>query len=461
MYNDTIASIATAIAPSGIGIIRVSGDKSIEIVDQIFRSATPGKNLQNVLSHTINYGHIVMPQTEDVVDEVLISVMKGPKSFTKEDVIEINCHGGVIVLENVLKLVLSHGARLAEPGEFTKRAFLNGRIDLSQAEAVVDIINSKTQLSLKSSVHQLGGQLTRKLDAIKDSLIGIIAHIEALIDYPEYDIDELSHDKVYTQVEKIIKEIYDLMRTYESGKLIREGIQTAIIGKPNVGKSSLLNALLKEDRAIVTDIPGTTRDVLEEYMNIHGIPLKLVDTAGIRSTEDRVEKIGVERSVVQLKDADLIIFVLDASRAVDEEDLHIMSLIKDREVIVLFNKIDLDEQIDRKQIIDILHDCHMIDISAKNYDGIDDLEHAIKDMFYLGDIDINNEVYITNVRHKNALEDALKSLNEVRTSIQNQMPEDCWSIDLKTAYEKVGVVTGDSVNEDMITEIFSRFCLGK
>lgn len=461
MYNDTIASIATAIAPSGIGIIRVSGGSSIEMVDRIFRSMKTEKNLLDVPSHTIHYGHIVIPHTNEVVDEVLVSVMKGPNSFTKEDVVEINCHGGVMVLENVLKLVLSLGVRLAEPGEFTKRAFLNGRIDLSQAEAVIDIINSKTQLSLKSSVHQLGGQLTRKLDDIKEHLIGIIAHIEASIDYPEYDIDELSHDIVYEQVEKLIKEIYNLMKSYDNGKLIRDGIQTAIIGKPNVGKSSLLNAMLKEDRAIVTEIPGTTRDVLEEYMNIHGIPLKLVDTAGIRSTDDHVEKIGVERSKVQLKDADLIIFVLDASRSIDDEDKHIMELIRDREVIVLFNKIDLEEKIDRVQIKELLHECHMIDISAKNYQGIDDLEHAIKEMFYIGDIDINNEVYITNVRHKNALEDALLSLNEVRTSIQNQMPEDCWSIDLKNAYEKVGIVTGDSVNEDMITEIFSRFCLGK
>lgn len=264
------------------------------------------------------------------------------------------------------------------------------------------------------------------------------------------------------EVQVIIKEIYDLMKTYESGKLIRDGIKTAIIGKPNVGgKSSLLNAMLKEDRAIVTEIPGTTRDVLEEYMNIHGIPLKLVDTAGIRSTDDHVEKIGVERSKIQLKDADLIIFVLDASREVDEEDVHIMELIRDREVICLFNKIDLEEKIDRQHISELLHECHMIDISAKNYDGIDNLEHCIKEMFYIGDIDINNDVYITNVRHKNALEEALISLNEVLSSIKGMMPEDCWSIDLKNAYERVGVVTGDSVNEDMISEIFSRFCLGK
>lgn len=459
--NDTIASIATAISPSGIGIIRLSGGESISLTDKIFRSSVVGKTLEGVKSHTINYGHIIMPGSEDVIDEVLVSVMKGPNSYTREDVVEINCHGGVMVMENILKLVLSVGARLAEPGEFTKRAFLNGRIDLSQAEAVIDIINSKTQLSLKSSVHQLGGQLTHKLNIIKESLISIIAHIEASIDYPEYDIDELSHDRVLSDVEKIIKDIYDLMKTYESGKLIREGINTAIIGKPNVGKSSLLNALLKEDRAIVTDIPGTTRDVLEEYMNVHGIPLKLVDTAGIRSTEDHVEKIGVSRSKEKLTSADLIIFVLDASRAIDDEDRQIMEMIRDREVICLFNKIDLKEQIDRNEIRDLLHECHMIDISAKNYEGIDELEHAIKEMFYIGDIDINNDVYITNVRHKNALEEALISLNEVRASIQQQMPEDCWSIDLKNAYEKVGVVTGDSVNEDMITEIFSRFCLGK
>ncbi|VDN47759.1 tRNA modification GTPase and tRNA-U34 5-formylation enzyme [Petrocella atlantisensis] len=461
MLTDTICSIATALSPSGIGIIRVSGDNSISIVNKIFKSVHKGLKLNQVKTHTIHYGHIIMPNTEEIIDEVMVSVMKGPHSFTREDVVEINCHGGIMVLENVLKLVLTMGARLSEPGEFTKRAFMNGRIDLSQAEAVIDIINSKTQLSLKSSVNQLNGQLSNKMDMIKNQLIHLIAHIEASIDYPEYDIEALNQDKVKLDIEKIIKDIYELMRTYDSGKLIREGISTAIIGKPNVGKSSLLNAMLKEERAIVTDIPGTTRDVLEEYMNIHGIPLKLVDTAGIRVTDDQIEKIGVQRSKSKLEEADLIIFVLDASRALDEEDLHIIELIKDREVICLFNKMDLDEKIDRKSIEGVLDHGYMIDISAKNVEGIDALEHAIKDMFYLGEIDVNNDLYITNVRHKNALEKALISLNEVLESINNKMPEDCWSIDLKNAYENIGIITGDTVNEDMIKEIFSRFCLGK
>jgi tRNA modification GTPase len=402
-----------------------------------------------------------LPTTGEKIDEVMVSVMKGPNSFTKEDVVEINCHGGILVLENVLKLVLSCGARLAEPGEFTKRAFLNGRIDLSQAEAVIDLINSKTQLSLKSSVNQLNGQLTQKISDIKELLIALIAQIEASIDYPEYDFEELGNDIVEKQIRMIIKQIADLLKSYDNGKLIRDGINTAIIGKPNVGKSSLLNALLREDRAIVTDVPGTTRDVLEEYMNIHGIPLKLMDTAGIRATEDQVEKIGVQRSKDKLTEADLIIFVLDASRSLDEEDQHIMELIKDREVICLLNKMDLKEKIDRSFIESNLSHCRLIDVSAKHNEGIETLEKAIKDMFYIGTIDVNNDVYITNVRHKNALENALISLNEVLISIQNQMPEDCWAIDLKNAYEHIGVVTGDSVSEDMITEIFSRFCLGK
>jgi len=458
---DTIASISTALTPSGIGIVRLSGDKSIAIANELFVSAHANKKLIQVKSHTINYGHIIDPTDQSLVDEVMVSVMKGPNSYTKEDVVEINCHGGIMILENVLKLLLQSGARLAEPGEFTKRAFLNGRLDLSQAEAVMDLIHSKTQLSLKSSVSQLKGKLSLTLNEIKASLIGLIAHIEASIDYPEYEIGDLSLEQMTTSINENKSKIQALVQSFDNGKIIREGIKTAIIGKPNVGKSSLLNALLRENRAIVTDIPGTTRDVLEEYMNIHGIPIKLIDTAGIRSTEDQIERIGVERSMVQLEEADLIIFMLDVSRPLDHEDRHIMSLIADKEIVCLMNKIDLVETIDRQEIRSIIGSGHMIDVSTKNLDGIDALEQYIRQQFIQGDIDLNNEVYITNVRHKNALVDAVKSLTNVLESIEIGMPEDCWSIDIKDAYDHIGIVTGDSVSEDMMAEIFSRFCLGK
>lgn len=458
---DTIASISTALTPSGIGIVRLSGDKSIAIANDLFVSSHVNKKLNQVKSHTINYGHIIDPTDQCMIDEVMVSVMKGPNSYTKEDVVEINCHGGILILENVLKLLLQSGARLAQPGEFTKRAFLNGRLDLSQAEAVMDLIHSKTQLSLKSSVSQLSGRLSATLNQIKESLIGLIAHIEASIDYPEYEIEELSFDQMAASVNTTMSMLNELVQSFDNGKIIREGIKTAIIGKPNVGKSSLLNALLRENRAIVTDIPGTTRDVLEEYMNIHGIPIKLIDTAGIRSTEDQIERMGVERSKDQLKEADLIIFMLDVSRPLDHEDRHIMSLLKNKEIVCLMNKIDLEEEIDRNEIRSMLGDGHMIDVSTINLDGIEALEQHIRHQFIQGDIDLNNEVYITNVRHKNALVEAVKSLHNVLDSIEVGMPEDCWSIDIKDAYEHIGVVTGDSVSEDMMTEIFSRFCLGK
>lgn len=458
---DTIASISTALTPSGIGIVRLSGDESISLVNDLFVSTQQHKKLKDVLSHTINYGHLVDPADATVLDEVMVSVMKGPHSYTKEDVVEINCHGGLLIMESILKLLLSRGARLAEPGEFTKRAFLNGRLDLTQAEAVMDLIHSKTQLSLKSSVGQLGGRLAKQLETIKEAIIGLIAHIEASIDYPEYDIEDLAQDQIKANVGLIRDNVIAMANSYDNGKIIKEGIKTAIIGKPNVGKSSLLNALLGEERAIVTDVPGTTRDVLEEYMNIHGIPIQLIDTAGIRKTEDHVEKIGVERSKNQLEEADLVIFMLDVSRVLDQEDKDIMSLLHDRQVICLMNKIDLEEKIDRRQIIEILGEGHMIDVSAKNHQGIDHLEDYIREKFLGGKIDINNQVYITNVRHKHALDAAIESLDAVIASIDMSMPEDCYAIDLKNAYEHIGDITGDSVKEDMMTEIFSRFCLGK
>lgn len=461
MIKDTIGSIATAISPSGIGIIRLSGPDAIEIADLIFVSKKKDKFLKDALSHTIHYGHIVLPDSKEIVDEVLISIMRGPHSYTKEDVIEINCHGGVIVVEHILKLVISLGVRLAEPGEFTKRAFLNGRIDLAQAEAVIDVINAKTQLSLKSSMGQLQGRLSDKIETIRKELIILLAHIEASIDYPEYEIESLALGSVEETLRSIEKKISNLISTYDNGKLIREGIKTAIIGKPNVGKSSLLNALLKEQRAIVTDVAGTTRDVLEEYMNIHGIPIRLMDTAGIRDTIDKVEKIGVERSKNKLEEADLIIFVLDASRVLDDEDLMIMEMVKNKEIIYLLNKVDLDEQIDRDSLKRYIGNLPCIEVSAIKNEGIDELESKIKEVFLIGNIDTNEQVYVTNVRHRDALEQALKSLDEVNASISDGMPEDCWSIDLKNVYDYIGVVTGDSITEDLVDQIFSQFCLGK
>jgi len=461
MLSDTICAIGSALAPAGLGVVKVSGKKSISIVNNIFQSIHQEKQLKKMKSHTFNYGHIIVPETKEILDEVMVAIMKGPRSYTREDVIEIHCHGGIKVMEDVLHLVIKQGARLAEPGEFTKRAFLNGRIDLSQAEAVVDLINAKTRLSLKSSVNQLGGQLTQVLANIKNTLIDLMAHIEASIDYPEYEIELLTPEKVLNKTRNIIQSLEQLVKSYENGKLIKEGIQTVIIGKPNVGKSSLLNALLREDRAIVTNVPGTTRDILEEEMNIDGIPLVLMDTAGIHFTKDQVEKIGIQRAKEKLEKADLILFVLDQSELLDEEDRYIMDLIQQQKVICLFNKSDLKNQIEEKELDTYNQKYISLSISAKNRDGLDLLESKIKELFYLGDIDTNQVTYITNLRHKEALLSAIDSLKEVQKSIKDGMPEDCWAIDFRQAYDDIGLITGDKVSENMINEIFSRFCLGK
>lgn len=461
MLYDTIASIATPLTPSGIGIIRLSGDESIKIVNNLFKSNIEGKKISNVKSHTINYGYIINPKDDSIVDEVLVSIMKAPNSYTKEDIVEINCHGGIVIMQKVLKLVLENGARLAEPGEFTKRAFLNGRIDLSQAEAVIDIINAKTDMLIKSSINQLSGSVSEKLSTIKNQLLELIAHIEASIDYPEYDIDEIKEDNVIFRINNIIDLIKTLIDSYDNGRIIKEGIRTAIIGKPNVGKSSLLNALLREQRAIVTDIPGTTRDILEEYMNVHGIPIRLIDTAGIRDTNDLVEKIGVDKAKKMIEEAELIILMIDSSDELSKEDINVLELIKNKKAIILLNKIDIEQKVSSQDLNEYARESHIIPISVKNLEGIDKLEESIKEMFFIGKIDFNDNVYITNVRHKNALDNALNHLNEVKKSIENGFPEDFWAIDLKNVYENIGEVTGDSVNEDLIDQIFSQFCLGK
>lgn len=457
---DTIASISTAIANGGIGIIRISGPEALDAAGRIFVPAS-GKAIAEAPTHTLHYGRIVRGGSGKPIDEVLVSVMRGPSSYTKEDVVEINCHGGALVAKQVLKAALAAGCRLAEPGEFTKRAFLNGRIDLSQAEAVMDIINAQTQLSLDASMHQLKGDLSERIQRIKDGMLELMAHIEASIDYPEYDIDELSTGNALEKIAGFLAETRVLVDSYDNGRIIREGIKTAIIGKPNVGKSTLLNALLREQRAIVTEIPGTTRDVLEEFMNIHGIPIRLMDTAGIRMTDDLVEQIGVERSKEKLAAADLVVMVLDASRALDAEDFAILDLIGDKEAIFLLNKIDLEEKIERRLLEEHVADSRFIEASAISSLGISALEDAIRDLFLIGEIDMDNQVYITNARHKDALDKALASLEEVAASIEGGMPEDCWSIDLKNAYDSLSVVTGESVEDDLIDRIFSQFCLGK
>ncbi len=460
MIYDTIAAIATAMSPAGIGIIRISGENSIEIAEKIFKYKNHNKDIRDAKSHTLHYGYIVDNEGNEI-DEVLLSVMKAPNSYTTENIVEINAHGGLIVMQKILRLVLVSGARLAEPGEFTKRAFINGRLDLSQAEAVNDMINSKSEMALEASLSQLKGAVADKIQAIKDTIIQLIAHIEASIDYPEYDIEELSDEHLEKEISTIIIRVKELSESYDDGKRIKEGIKTVIAGKPNVGKSSLLNTLIKEQRAIVTDIPGTTRDVLEEYMYMHGIPLKLMDTAGIRDTEDIVEKIGVQRSRDHIGDAELILLVIDASLPLSQEDIDLLISLRDRKTIIILNKTDLEQQVSLEQISEYAASDSILPISVKTMDGINQLELKIKQMFLKGKINFNNQVYITNTRHKSSLENALISLNNVKNAIEASFPVDLIAIDLTNAYNYICEITGDNVKEDMIKQIFSQFCLGK
>ena len=456
-HTDTIAAISTGMTSSGIGIIRISGPDAIAIADEVYDSRS-GKKLENMPTHTIHYGFI--RDGEEFIDEVLVMLMRGPRSFTSEDTVEINCHGGVYAMNRILELVIRKGARPAQPGEFTKRAFLNGRIDLSQAEAVIDVINAKNEYALKSSVSQLKGSVLKIIKDIREKIIYHIAYIESALDDPEHISLDGYPEQLEEQVEQWKEKIRTLIASSENGKRMKEGIRTVIVGKPNAGKSSLLNVLLGEERAIVTDIAGTTRDVLEEQMSLSGISLNIIDTAGIRSTEDVVEKIGVKKAKTYARDADLIIYVVDSSTGLDENDEEIMEMIRDRKAIVLLNKMDLDcvttEEDIRKHL-----DKPVIPVSAKEEQGIDRLEQTVKDMFYDGSISFNDEIYITNMRQKAALKEALDSLEQVSVSIQNQMPEDFFSIDLMNAYEELGSITGESVGEDLVNEIFSKFCMGK
>lgn len=458
MTGDTIAAIATAMTVSGIGIIRVSGEEALEIAGKVYRSKNGKNDIRKSESHKIHYGFIY--DGEEMIDEVLVMVMKGPRSYTGEDTVEIDCHGGILAMRKVLEAVIRAGARPAEPGEFTKRAFLNGRIDLSQAEAVMDVINAKNEYALKSSMSQLKGAVLKSIKEIRNSIIYHIAYIESALDDPEH----ISIDGYGEELSDVIKEqkekIRRLIDSFSEGKMIREGIKTVIVGKPNAGKSSLLNCLVGEEKAIVTDIAGTTRDVLEETIVLQGISLKMMDTAGIRKTEDVVEKIGVERARTYAKEADLILYVVDSSTELDENDQEILKLLEDKKAIVLLNKSDLEPVVTREMLSQKTGK-PIISISAKEEKGVEELEKKIKEMFFQGELSFNDEVYITNARHKKALEDAWKSLEMVENSISMGMPEDFFSIDLMNAYEALGSITGEAVGEDLVNEIFSKFCTGK
>jgi tRNA modification GTPase len=469
--TDTIAAIATAVSDSGIGIIRISGEDAIAVADRIYRSNDNKKRLSTVKSHTINYGFIY--DGDELVDEVMVAVMKAPNTYTTEDTVEIDCHGGILVMNRVLEAVLKNGCRLAEPGEFTKRAFLNGRIDLTKAEAVMDIIHSKNEFALKSSVSQLKGAVSDKVKSLREEILYEIAFIESALDDPEHISLDGYHERLEEKVLKIKAELKRLIDSSDNGKLLKDGINTVIVGKPNAGKSSLLNLLVGEERAIVTSVAGTTRDVLEESIRLHGVGLNVIDTAGIRDTEDEVEKIGVDKARKYAANADLIIYVVDGSRSLDENDDEIIKLISDKKVIVLMNKTDLEQVVDEKDILDKIDKMHnytsmnnyasvkIIRTSTKENTGIDEFENTIRDMFFGGEITVNDEIYITNQRHKEALKEAYDSMNMVLESLRCDMPEDFYSIDLMSAYSSLGRIIGEEVGDDLVNEIFSKFCMGK
>jgi tRNA modification GTPase len=463
MKKDTIAAIATAMSNSGIGIIRISGPDAVEIADKIYRSKNNKKKLCNQKTHTIHYGYIY--DGDELIDEVMVAIMKAPNSFTAEDTIEIDCHGGMLVMKKILETVLKNGARTAEPGEFSKRAFLNGRIDLTKAEAVMDLINSQNDYALKSSVNQLKGTIYTKIKELREKIIYEIAFIESALDDPEHISTEGYPQKLSVKVDDLLNELNEMIRTFDNGRVIKEGIHVVILGKPNAGKSSLLNKLSGEEKAIVTDIAGTTRDVLEQFINLDGIGIHLVDTAGIRDTEDIVEKIGVDKAKDKALDADLIIYVVDSSQKLDDNDKKIIEMMADKKSIILLNKSDLNQAVTLEEMKDAIKDfqneCIILNTSMTEDKDLKKLEDTMKEMFIHGKIDMNEEVTITNIRHKEALTEARDSLLLVKKSLMDEMPEDFYSIDLMNVYTSLGKVIGEEVGEDLVNEIFSKFCMGK
>lgn len=456
--KDTIAAIATGMTNAGIGIIRISGEDAIAVADKVFRAKNPDKKLAMTKSYSALFGNIC--DGDCVLDEAICLVMRAPNSYTTEDVVEVQCHGGIVMLRKILELILNSGARAAEPGEFTKRAFLGGRIDITQAESVMDMIHAKNELAARSSISQLKGSLSNRVKEIRSLLLNQIAFIESALDDPEnYSLDGYS-EQLKEKLEEIIKEIRHLIDTAEEGKMIKEGIRTVILGKPNAGKSSLLNALLGENRAIVTDIAGTTRDTLEEDVMIHGIPLKIVDTAGIHETVDIVEKIGVDKARESVEEADLVLYVVDGNKPLDADDTQIIGLLEGKKAIIVMNKIDIEQVVDKMWITSKIN-APVVEISAKKGEGMEELYGIIKDMFFHGKLSMNDEVYITNLRHKQALAEAEQSLEQVLSSIDRNMPEDFLSIDLMAAYEQLGTILGESLDDDLANEIFDKFCMGK
>ncbi|EKU93718.1 tRNA modification GTPase MnmE [Alloiococcus otitis] len=457
---DTIAAISTPPGEGGIGIVRISGEEAIAIADRVYQMGS--KKISDQDSHTIHYGRVVDPKTDQVVDEVMVTLMKAPKTYTKEDVVEINSHGGILAVNKVLQLVLNNGARLAEPGEFTKRAFLNGRVDLSQAEAVMDMIRAKTDKAMQVAVNQMDGDLSKLIRNLRQEILDTLAQVEVNIDYPEYDdVEEMTSQMLLEKAQSVKSQVKALLETAQQGKVLREGLATAIIGRPNVGKSSLLNKLLREEKAIVTDVAGTTRDIVEEYVSVKGVPLRLIDTAGIRDTEDQVERIGVERSRKAIQDADLVLLVFNQHEALTDEDLALIEATKDHKRIVILNKSDLDQHLDLDRLSQALPDADFITTSAMTDLGLTDLEDKIADLFFSGQTGDRDATYVSNTRHISLLNKAVDALDEVIEGIDLGMPVDLVQVDMTRAWDYLGEITGDSVQDELITQLFSQFCLGK
>ena len=459
MDFDTITSISTPMGEGAIGIVRLSGPQAIEIGDILYKGK---KNLSEVETHTINYGHIIDPETNETVEEVMVSVLRTPKTFTREDIIEINCHGGILTINRILELTMTYGARMAEPGEYTKRAFLNGRIDLSQAEAVMDFIRSKTDRASKVAMNQIEGRLSDLIKKQRQSILEILAQVEVNIDYPEYDdVEDATTDFLLEQSKRIKEEINQLLETGAQGKIMREGLSTVIVGRPNVGKSSMLNNLIQDNKAIVTEVAGTTRDVLEEYVNVRGVPLRLVDTAGIRDTEDIVEKIGVERSRKALSEADLILFVLNNNEPLTEDDQTLFEVIKNEDVIVIINKTDLEQRLDVSELREMIGDMPLIQTSMLKQEGIDELEIQIKDLLFGGEVQNQDMTYVSNSRHISLLKQARQSIQDAIDAAESGIPMDMVQIDLTRTWEILGEIIGESASDELIDQLFSQFCLGK